>query len=152
MITCNAFLNVPNSFKNKIKWWLFFLSMLIFGPFIIILIVTLEICRVTIDKCESCFLRPSYECNNCINCILALLVNFLIVLAHFALGLFLAGIFTALTYPIFIVGTVIKFAKIMRYWSSGNRFNGEGKVKAELLMRRSSSQSYGRRPTYHIQN
>ena len=83
---------------------------------------------------------------------MTLLVNFLIVLAHFAVGLFLAGIFTALTYPIFVVGTVIKFAKIMRYWSSGNRFNGEGKVKAELFMRRSSSQSYGRRPTYHIRH
>jgi hypothetical protein len=123
--------------------------MIIFGPLIIPLILSLFIAKETIEACNGCFLRNG---SGLFFCFVILPFNLTIALLHFAFALCLASLFTVLTYPIFIVGSVIKFAKIMRYWSSGSRFKGEGKVKAELFMRRSSSQSYGRRPTYHIRN
>lgn len=127
--------------------------MIIFGPIIITVILALFIAKTTGEVFECCFFKPGSGNSSLLYFWLVVFpINLIFALLHLALGLFLGGTFTAITYPIFVVGSVIKFAKIMRYWSNGNRFSGEGKVKAELFMRRSSSQSYGRRPTFHLPN
>ena len=66
-------------------------------------------------------------------------INLILAVLHMALGLLAGAIASPVTTIIFIYVNGKQFTKIMRYWSSGNRFKGDGKVKAELFIRRSSS-------------
>jgi len=145
LIKCGTFDQVPDTFKHKIKWYLYFLLLIIISPLIMTLKKAVEFCKAT-GFLPCCFSTD----NLLINLLVMLPINLSIAILHFALALGAAAIASPLYSIIFIYKNGRQFVKIMRYWSSGNRFKGDGKVKAELFIRRASSRGYARSPTIHF--
>ena len=117
---------------------------MIFSPLIVFFKSVFSI----ITQCGSCDVEESRSV--IINLVVVVPMSILLMIFLISLVAPIVAILTPYFTIRFIIDNTKSFKKIMNYWSSKNRFKGDVRVKAELFKRRSSSQSYGRRPTLHF--
>ena len=124
LIRCDLFGFSPSSSTNKLKWWLYFLAIIIFSPLIVIIFtVALSLSYVRLTRFWYKF--DGYYSSlqtRVFMFFLALPWNLLILSLDLAIAFSLAAIVTPIVTPYFIYVNIYSFVKIMKYWSNGKRF------------------------------
>jgi len=133
---------LPDNSSKRAKWWLYYIMIMIFSPLIVFYQSLVSAMTNCLDLC-----RIEESDSVLVNLLLYIPLTILMFFLKLAIVLPLITIFTPYYILRFIYDNTKQFKKIMNYWSSKNRFKGDARVKAELFLRRSSSQSRGRRPT-----
>ena len=122
LVQCDMFLYPPFNWKHKLKWWLFFLAVLILSPlYNIFCIICFTFKYVRLYEYIYLYCDDESFINRLLVFSLTIPWNAFILSLNLAIALFLAAVGTPFTTPYFIYVNICQFVKIMRYWSSGRR-------------------------------